>query len=144
MIIRKINKNDINSLAELYKEFWGEKSNIKKMIDKYDEIKNNGKYIILCAVHDKKVVGTVMGIICDELYGECNPFMIIEDLVVHSKYRRIGIGEKLMNTMYKYAKRVRCSQILFITEKDRRETIKFYESLGYNAKTHVGFKMKVK
>ena len=60
-----------------------------------------------------------MGIVCDELYGECNPFLVMEDLVVDKGYRKIGIGRALMIELEKFAKEWNCIQILFVTESDR-------------------------
>ena len=142
--IRRINETDLEAISNLYQYFWNENSNIIKMKEKYNELKKNTKYIFLCAEIDNKVIGTIMGIICDELYGECNPFLIIEDLIVNKEYRNMGIGKRLMNELENIAKQSKCSQIQFITEANRSDTISFYESLGFNSKTHIGFKKNIK
>jgi hypothetical protein len=33
-----------------------------------------------------------MGILCEELYGQCRPFMAVEDVIVDQAHRRRGIG----------------------------------------------------
>lgn len=144
LVIRRLAENDLESLIKLYKQFWGEESNLEKMKRKYKELKDNPNYILLGAVIDETMVGSIMGIICEELYGECKPFLIMEDMVVDKKYRNMGIGQALMIELEKYSKNRDCTQILFITEANRKNAISFYKSLGYNSKTHVGFKKTLK
>ncbi len=50
LIIRKLEEKDLEELSLLYKQFWNEESNIGKMREKYQEIKNNPNYVILSAV----------------------------------------------------------------------------------------------
>lgn len=142
--IRILLENDLKPLAKLYKQFWNEDSNIEKMKIKYKELENNPNYIFLCAIIYKIVVGSVMGIVCEELYGECRPYMLMEDLVVDKEYGRMGIGKSLMNELEKIAKERDCYQMLFITDTDRRNAVSFYESLGFDSKTHIGFKRPIK
>jgi len=142
--IKILLENDLKPLAKLYKQFWNEDSNSEKMKIKYKELENNPNYIFLCAIIDKIVVGSVMGIVCEELYGECRPYMLMEDLVVDKEYGRMGIGKSLMNELEKIAKKRDCYQMLFITDTDRRNAVSFYESLGFDSKTHIGFKRPIK
>jgi len=142
--IRKLHEKDLEPLAELYRQFWNEESDIDRMKNKFRELSNNPGYIFLCATIDETVAGSIMGIICNELYGECRPFLLMDDLVVDKKYRKNGIGKSLISELEKYAKNMNCSQIIFITETDRKEALSFYESCGYNSKTHAGFKKSLK
>lgn len=105
LIIRRLFENDLQSLVKLYKQFWGEESNLEKMKRKFKELKDNPNYIFLCAIIDETMVGSIMGIICEELYGKCKPFLIIEDLVVDKKYRNMGIGRALMIELEKISKK---------------------------------------
>jgi ribosomal protein S18 acetylase RimI-like enzyme len=64
----------------------------------------------------------------------------MENLVVDAGFRRHGLGKALLRELEKQAREWKCSQILFITEADRKDAVSFYESAGYNAKEHIGFK----
>ncbi len=70
VIIRKMREEDIASLSELYKDFWNETSDIDKMLLRFNELNTNDNYIFLSAVIDNGLVGSIMGIVCHELYGE--------------------------------------------------------------------------
>ncbi|MDX9800300.1 MAG: GNAT family N-acetyltransferase [Spirochaetia bacterium] len=105
LIIRKLEEKDLEELSLIYKQFWNEESSIEKMKKKYQEIKNNPNYIILSAVIDEKIVGSIYGVICEELYGLCRPYLVMEDLIVDKNLRRKGIGKALLKNLKKLVKR---------------------------------------
>ena len=37
------------------------------------------------------MMGSVMGILCQDTIGECKTFVVLENLIVGSKYRRMGL-----------------------------------------------------
>jgi ribosomal protein S18 acetylase RimI-like enzyme len=140
MIIRTMEAKDIEEINNLYKQFWNEESDTEKMKVKFKQLKNDPHYIFLCAEKDNKIVGTIMGIICESLYGDCSPFLLMEDFIVHRQYRGRGIGKALLAELEVYGKGAGCSQILFITDASRKNSVAFYSARGYNPGSHVGFK----
>lgn len=67
------------------------------------------------------LVGSVMGVTCEELYGSCKPFLVLENMIVDRKYRNKGVGKALISEIEKIAA----------------------ETLGYSPNTHKGFKKKL-
>lgn len=143
MIIKRLTEHDLPSLSELFKHFWGESTSLEKIRLTFSKITTNSSYILLAAKKSDRLVGFAMGIICEELYGDCKPFMVIEDLIVDKNQRRSGLGSALMQELEKCAISHDCCQIIFITEADRNETIKFYSSLGYDFEPYKGFKRRI-
>jgi GNAT superfamily N-acetyltransferase len=143
MEIRELKFDDLPHLALLYKNFWNEDSDIQKMEIIFDKLKNNDSYIFLCAVEDNKICGSIMGIICYELYGNCDPFLVVEDMIVDVNYRRKGIGKNLFMEIEKIAKEKKCRQILLITESFRKDACGFYESIGFDPLKNKGYKKKI-
>lgn len=144
MHIRIMVKEDIPDLAVLYKQFWNEDSKIRVMESKFVELRENHNYIFISALEGNHLIGSVSGIICEELYGECKPFLVIENLIVDHEYRRKGIGNALMTEIEQIAIKNDCYQIFVITNNDRPDAIAFYESIGFNPDTHKGFKKPLK
>ena len=142
--IRELKEDDIESLEKLYRQFWNENSNVHSMKMQFSTLSTNADYVFLIAEVDKKIVGSIMGIVCYELYGKCEPFFLMEDLVVDECHRRIGVGKALVYELEKIAKQKGCYQILFITEANRKNTIKFYESIEFDSKKYIGFKRPLK
>lgn len=140
MQIRTMIDTDLPELSLLYEQFWGEKSSLDKMKDMFNKLRANNDYILLSAIQDNKVVGSAMGVVCHELYGECRPFMVIEDFIVDNNVRRKGIGTGLMKELENRARDHNCCNILLVTESNRTDAQSFYESTGFKADTHRGYK----
>lgn len=102
------------------------------MCETFFKLVKNPSYILLAAKQDGQLVGFTMGIICEELYGDCRPFMVMEDLKVDKNQRRSGIGAALMRDLEKCAIDHDCCQIIFLTEADRSDALRFYGSLGFD------------
>ena len=144
MKIRKMIKEDIPQLEILYRLYWNEKSDIEKMKEKFDEINQKNDYIILSAEEGNKLIGSVMGIVCQELYGPCKPFLVVENLVVAKEFQKNGIGKALMREIENYAKEKDCRQIILVTESNREDALAFYPKIGFPKGTNSGFKKKLK
>ena len=143
MDISNLTEHDLSSLADLFRQFWGKNSSLEKMRATFARLATNPAYILLTAKQEERLVGFVMGIICEELYGDCKQFMVIEDLIVDKKQRRNGVGSALMQELEKSAIAYDCYQILFVTEEDRLEAHQFYRSLGYKFEPYKGFKKRI-
>lgn len=143
MEIIRLTENDLVDLAGLYKQFWDEESSLEKMKSSFHKVSKDPNYIYLVAKEGGILAGSVMGIICENLYGECRPFMVIEDVIVSHDFRRKGVGTILMRELEKIAMKRNCCQTIFVTETRRKDAIVFYQSLGYDADSHKGFKKKL-
>jgi ribosomal protein S18 acetylase RimI-like enzyme len=143
MLIRNMIIEDMQELALLYKQFWHEDSDLGRMRSNFKVIAERGYYVVLCAIDNNKLVGSVMGIICDELYGQCKPFMVIENMIVDAGYRKRGIDKALISNLERIALERHCSQIILVTEASRADACAFYESVGYDSNMHKGYKKKL-
>lgn len=143
MTITKLTEHDLPALASLYTCFWGEESCVDKMRTTFSRLKDNPDYLFLVARIEDRVVGSVLGIICHELYGACKPFMVAEDVIVDEQERRRGIGSQLMNAIEQKARERECGHILLVTETSRHDARQFYESLGYDPSKNKGFKKRL-
>ena len=131
MKIAKITKNDLLKLSTLFTEFIGTKSNLDKMSSSLDSIMANPNYSVLGAKIDGDLVGSAMGIICFDLVGECQPFMVIENVVVAEHARSKGVGRALMSALETEALKANCRYIMLVSSASRVDAHEFYKSLGY-------------
>ncbi|WP_211745753.1 GNAT family N-acetyltransferase [Paenibacillus sp. Marseille-Q4541] len=139
--IQKIEMEHLPALAVLYEQLTGEETNQAKLELTYQRLLQNENYEVLGAFYEGELAGSVMGIYCQDLVGECRPFMVIENVVVSSKVRRQGVGRKLMNQLEAMARSKDCSYIILVSGAERAEAHKLYESLGYNEhESVVGFR----
>ncbi|WP_271765452.1 GNAT family N-acetyltransferase [Aquimarina algiphila] len=138
--IRRLKETDLHQVAELYSLFWDDAMNLTKMKEVFKRVSKDSQYIFLGAEMNGEIIGTIQGVICEELYGACKPFLVMENFVVSKEHRGKGIGKSLLSELENNAKKRECSQMIFLTESDRSDTIKFYEKLGFDSSTHKGFK----
>lgn len=142
MEIRNMIRTDIPQLAMLYQQFWDEHSNILAMENQFDRLSKDKRYILLSAIIDDRLVGSVMGIICQDLYGNCKPFLVLENMIVDHGSRRKGIGKSLVHRLEEIAISQDCSQIILVTELERDDACLFYEACGFQT-NNKGYKKKL-
>ena len=132
MRVTALTEADLPDLARLYRQFRGEESCLEDMKIAFRRLENDPDYTLLGVREAGRLVGSVMGILCQELYGRCRPFMVVEDLIVDQAHRRRGVGSELMRGIEQEALRHQCSYIMLVTDANRIEALGFYEHLGYH------------
>lgn len=138
--IRKISKVELQQLCELYSELIETATNHSKQLEVFELIEHNPNYYLLGAFGENQLLGSVMGIICHDLIGECKPFMVLENVVVSKRARRQGVGTKLMIHAEQIAKERSCEYMIFVSGDQRREAHIFYESLGFKEEAVEGYR----
>ena len=142
MLIRLLEKGDLPRLSQLYSQFWGDVSDISEMEKQLSFIQKEDSHIILVCEADTGICGSVMGVVCRELYGDCRPFLVVENFIVDKSRRRQGIGKALLRELEKLAKERNCTQMILVTEKDRHDACAFYEKNGFQT-NNAGYKKKL-
>lgn len=137
--IKKATSYDLEQLSNLYAELIGEKSNKAKMETVFKQIDLNDNCILLCAKQKDMLLGSVYGVVCYDLTGECNPFMVVENVIVKDGMQNQGIGKLLMNSLEDFAKSKNCSYIFLVSASHRKQAHQFYNRLGYDVDVK-GFK----
>jgi GNAT superfamily N-acetyltransferase len=142
--VQKLTINDLPELAVLYRELMSQPTDLAAMTATFHWMEKNPAYLVLVAKLDQTVVGSLMGIVCRELLGECKPFMVVENVIVSSNHRRMGIGRLLMEKIERLARKLDCSLIEFCSGSHRKGAHRFYESLGYDPDEVRGFRKWLK
>jgi len=143
MQIRDLAPDDMEGLGALYYQFWQEPSDVQKMQASFHEMQRDGAYILLGAADGDRLIGSVMGVVCRELYGDCSPFLVVEDMIVDEVCRNRGVGKLLFAELEHRAHLRGCTQIILVTEVDRKDACAFYESMGFHPTANKGYKKKL-
>lgn len=141
--IRKAKTSDAEVLSDLFVEFMGTSSDTEKMKTVLDQIEQNPQYYIPVACDGEKVVGVAMGIVCFDICGTCEPFMLVEDVVVAPDYRGMGIGRQIMQSIENFGRENKCKYVILVSEAKRTDSHKFYDSIGYPSGKEMGFKKRL-
>lgn len=131
MVIEKLKMEDIPQLLELYKELGDFGSSIKISEEIYEKMLEDDNYLLLVAKKDGKVVGSSIAISCMILALNGQGFIVIEDVIVSSECRKMGIARSIMNEIDNFAKSKNCAYSILVSSDYREEAHKFYESVGF-------------
>jgi GNAT superfamily N-acetyltransferase len=132
MQVTALSEEDLPDLARLYRQFRGEQSSLEDMRIAFRKLENDTNYSLLGVREEGRLIGSVTGILCRELYGPCRPFMVVEDVIVDQDHRRRGVGSELMRAIEREALRHDCSYIMLVTDANRSDAMSFYQHLGYH------------
>lgn len=146
--IRVANESDLPRILELYRELSIITTEAEQHLDAswdnyrnvFAEISNNPRRELLVAEYDGEVVGTVALFIIANLSHGATPYALVENLVVNHKYRRKGVGKKLMECTIARAKQERCHRIELVSDRRRKEAHRLYRSLGFKPSAY-GFRI---
>ncbi len=120
IVIGEANSCDIPMIANLEKSYPYEvysESEISKMLDL-------DYYQILVAKKDEQIIGYICATI---IFDECNILKIIVD----EKYRRMGVGNKLMDALINRCLSKLVKSIYLEVRDDNTKAISFYEKNGF-------------
>jgi glucosamine-phosphate N-acetyltransferase len=81
------------------------------------------------AIFEDKVIGTASVFYEIKFLHGGSKVAHVEDVAVHSKYQRHGVGRALLEVIDKEATLAGCYKIILDCSKDNK---KFYQSLGYH------------
>lgn len=138
--VEKIQCEHLAALSELYEELMGQHSHPDRLHDVYRMIERDPNYYLLGAYEDNQLLGSLMGIVCYDLVEACNPFMVIENVIVSSRAQRKGVGQKLITQIEQIARDRECSYIILVSGGQRKEAHLFYERMGYREEEVEGFR----
>lgn len=108
-----------------------DKDEIKVFRDKIEDYFSDPYKKILIAEIDSRIVGLVSIIILRRL-NRAKFEMYIPELVITEEFRYSGIGKKIITYCIDLAKEENCYRIRLESGNQRKESHKFYASLGFD------------
>lgn len=138
--IEPITHQESTAVAHLLEELVGKPSNMEKLQQNLGTMLEKPEYILLGAKDDDKVVGFLMGIVCLDLVEACDPFMVIENVIVSKDVRGKHIGKKLIEAIEEEARLNHCTYTMLVSSSYRKDAHRFYESVGYSPDVVQGYK----
>lgn len=132
--IRKATRDDLEDILALYAEPDIDNGNVLDLYSAesvFNKMKLYPNYALYVAAIDNQIVGSFALLIMDNLAHIGAPSAVIEDVVVHSKWRGKGIGEQMIQFAMEKAKEQKCYKLALSCSINRDRAHKFYESLGF-------------
>lgn len=142
MEIGQVRVSDLDAIGQLHVHFWGEVSDVDAMAETLSRLDGDPDHMFLAARVDGECVGTATGVVCHGLYGGFDSYLVIEDLVVDPRHRRIGVGSALVEELEQFARARDCRQMIVLSETSRTDAHGLYKSAGF-ADRWTGFKKRL-
>jgi ribosomal protein S18 acetylase RimI-like enzyme len=112
-------------------------------ITAFREIETDPNNELIVAELDGKVVGALQLTFTPSISYQGGRRATVESVRVDEKYRRRGLGRKMMLWAIERAKERGCVSMQLTTNSDRADAHRFYERLGFSG-THLGMKIRLK
>ncbi len=126
--IRKAEILDSKAIAILSSQL-GYKSNSNDIKNRLIEVLRKKDNCVLVAMENERIIGWIHGF--HSLRVESDSFVEIGGLVVDENWRKKGIGKKLVERINKWAELRKCDKVRVRSNKIRKESRIFYESIGF-------------
>jgi len=130
--IRPAKSKDFTRIMDLLYQLWPTKTlnpvKIKKIFNK--ELKNPNNYYLQVAEHNKKIIGFISFSWRLNIYSH-GLISCIEELIIDEKYRKKGIGGKMLKNIFSLCKKKKINCVYLTSGFHRTEAHKFYEKFGF-------------
>ena len=143
MIIEKATPGDAEALAPLMEQLMSEPAHPDKIAQILAQIEKNPAYYLLVAREEGRIFGTMMGIVCYDISVNCDPFMVVENVVTDAAARGKGVAKALMAELERIASEHHCTTLMLCSSIERTGAHDFYRRLGFSDTITKGFKKKV-
>lgn len=126
--IKEAKNEDFNKIIQLLKLLWPKKNlNQEKLFGKYkNEIKLKSKLYFLIDLEEKTVGFYSLRNIKQKTS------LYIDELIIGTRFRNIGIGTKIMEDIITYAKKEGYKKIQLYSNFRRKDAHNFYQKLSFN------------
>jgi GNAT superfamily N-acetyltransferase len=138
--ISEVREDELPELAALYQQLSPTEASVPNMRLVLSRNEDDPSHVVWAARRGGRLVGSLLAVTCEMLFGQCRSFMVVEDVVVDVSHRRTGVGAALLRTAEDYAKTRNCSYIMLVTDTYREGAQRFYELAGYQSDGFTAFK----
>ncbi len=140
-MVREARKDDLDSLLNLYL-FLHEDSipdHDQHLQDTWELIINDKNHHIIVNEEDGMIVSSCVCVIIPNLTRNVRPYAFIENVVTHRDYRKKGLASVCLDYAREIARKENCYKIMLLTGSKDPNTLRFYESAGYNSSDKTAF-----
>ena len=140
-MVREARKDDLDSLLNLYL-FLHEDSipdHDRHLEDTWELIINDKNHHIIVNEEDGMIVSSCVCVIIPNLTRNVRPYAFVENVVTHRDYRKKGLASACLDYAREIARKENCYKMMLLTGSKDPNTLRFYESAGYNSSDKTAF-----
>lgn len=140
-MVREARMEDLDALLELYL-FLHEDSipdHDQHLKDTWEKIIEDPAHHLIVNETDGKIVSSCVCVIIPNLTRNVRPYAFVENVVTHGDYRKKGLASACLDYAREIARKENCYKMMLLTGSKKPETLRFYESAGYNSSDKTAF-----
>jgi len=137
--IEILQKDSLFSYKELIDECFGSSNGL----DYYEKYEQNNAYVIFVAIKDNEVVGSITLYKIDLFTFGFQPCLMLFNVAVKEKYRKLKVAKSLMEYVIIYAKENGYKSISLTCLDDAYNAHKFYESAGFKKTSSIKYNLNI-
>ncbi|MBR3764458.1 MAG: GNAT family N-acetyltransferase [Clostridia bacterium] len=145
MEIRRLTGADVPSLLRLYRQLSPEDEfpTEDAAADIWQQIEAQESIIYLGAVEAGEVVSTCFLAIIPNLCHGGQSICLVENVVTDEKYRRQGLGRRVMQEAVRIAREQGCYKVMLQSAAYRTGAHRFYEEFGFDRQRKLAFDLRL-
>ena len=132
-LMRKARAEDLDGLDQIMLVISDGPGNQEKMAQLMERIdKNEDKYLLVAEERtSKKIVGSLCGVVFEDICGDCRPILLVENVAVLEEYQGHGIGRLMFEEIERWGKEKNCHYEILVSGMQRTGAHCFYSALGF-------------
>lgn len=145
MDIREIKESELDDLLGLYEHIHDSDDPLPEMSvveSIWRKINENPNFRYFGVFIDGCLTSSCTLSVIPNLTRGCKPYGVIENVVTHTNYRRIGYASILLRYTLDYAWRENCYKVMLLTGRKSEAVFRLYESLGFDRNAKQAFLAK--
>ena len=145
--VRKVRVDELKKLLELYRQLNLDDPDISAANgtkELWNDILRDSDQSIFVVEKDGTLIASCTLVVINNLTRAGKPYALIENVVTHSSYRRMGYGRAVLDKAIAAAREKGCYKIMLMTGRKDEGTLAFYDKSGFERGTKTGFCIKFK
>ena len=91
------------------------------------------KYLLIAEdTETGTLCGSLLGVIFEDICGDCRPILLIENVAVLPEYQGKGVGRAMFAEIERWAKEQNCHYEILVSGMQRTGAHKFYQALEFH------------
>jgi ribosomal protein S18 acetylase RimI-like enzyme len=133
VIIRSAAEHDLPEVLNLYRHLHPHDPELETATAErvWSKLLTSGFVTVIVAQAAKRLVSSCTLAIMPNLSRGGRSYGVIENVVTHADYRRLGLGRRVLVHALDIAWQADCYKVLLATGSKRETTLRFYEEAGF-------------
>lgn len=131
VILRKATEEDVPGLDAVMQVISDEPGDFNKMRGLIRRMERDEQKYLLVAELDGEIVGSLLGVVFEDICKDCRPILLVENVAVLEKCQGLGIGRRMFEEIERWGRERDCHYEMLVSGLSRTGAHKFYQALGF-------------